>query len=70
VKHDLPLVVDFHVHMLEEGVFRASTNKTVVHRLRRESNARARRARYSLCTHVRPETGIEDMDARGIDIAL
>jgi hypothetical protein len=30
MKHsDLPLVVDFHVHFLNQEVFKASTNKTV-----------------------------------------
>ena len=50
MKHDLPLVVDFHAHMLEEGVFKASTNKTVFTGFGANPMPAPRRAPRSSCT--------------------
>jgi len=71
VKHDLPLVVDFHVHMLEEGVFRASTNKTVFTGFGANPMPAPRPGAAQLMHRMfDPKLEIEDMDARGIDVSV
>ncbi|MGH8668412.1 MAG: amidohydrolase family protein [Burkholderiales bacterium] len=65
------MIVDFHVHMLDEHVFRASTNKTVFSGFGARPASEPRPgARELLQRMMRPETVIEDMDARGIDAAV
>ena len=71
MKHDLPLVVDFHVHMLEEGVFRASTNKTVFTGFGANPMPAPRPGAAQLMHRMfDPKLEIEDMDARGIDVSV
>jgi aminocarboxymuconate-semialdehyde decarboxylase len=65
------MVIDFHVHMLDEHVFRASTNKTVFTGFGANPVSEPRPgARELLMRMMRPEALLEDMDARGIDMAV
>jgi aminocarboxymuconate-semialdehyde decarboxylase len=65
------MIIDFHVHMLDEHVFRASTNKTVFSGFGASPATEPRPgARELLQRMMRPESVIEDMDARGIDMAV
>ena len=65
------MIIDFHVHMLDEHVFRASTNKTVFSGFGANPATEPRPgARALLERMMKPETVIEDMDARGIDMAV
>jgi aminocarboxymuconate-semialdehyde decarboxylase len=65
------MIVDFHVHMLDERVFRASTNKTVFSGFGATPATEPRPgARELLQRMMRPEAVLEDMDARGIDVAV
>ena len=65
------MIIDFHVHMLDELVFRASTNKTVFSGFGANPATEPRPgARALLERMMKPETVIEDMDARGIDMAV
>jgi aminocarboxymuconate-semialdehyde decarboxylase len=72
MKHaDLPLVVDFHVHMLDREVFKASTNKTVFTGFGATPAAAPRPGAQQLMGRMfDPEAEIEDMDARGIDMSV
>lgn len=66
-----PPVIDFHVHMLDEPVFRASANKTVFSGFGANPvNEPRPGTRKLLMRMMNPEAAIEDMDARGIDIAV
>jgi aminocarboxymuconate-semialdehyde decarboxylase len=72
MKHnDLPLVVDFHAHMLNQEVFKASTNKTVFTGFG-ATPATAPRPGVQQFMHrmFDPKLEIEDMDARGIDMSV
>jgi aminocarboxymuconate-semialdehyde decarboxylase len=65
------MVVDFHVHMLDEHVFKASTNKTVFTGFGANPVTEPRPGvRELLMRMMRPEAVLEDMDARGIDMAV
>ena len=65
------MIVDFHVHMLEEHVFRASTNKTVFSGFGANPVSEPRPGvRELLLRSMRPEAILEDMDARGVDVAV
>jgi aminocarboxymuconate-semialdehyde decarboxylase len=72
MKHeDLSLVVDFHVHMLEPQVFKASTNKTVFTGFGATPAAAPRPGAQQLMGRMfDPKAEIEDMDARGIDMSV
>ena len=72
MKHsDLPLVVDFHVHMLNHEVFKASTNKTVFTGFGATPATAPRPGAQPLMHRMYdPKLEIEDMDARGIDISV
>ena len=62
-------VIDFHAHMLDEHVFKASTNKTVFTGYGATPSAAPRPGALELLQRMmRPETEIEDMDSRGIDM--
>ncbi len=64
-------VIDFHAHMLEPEVFEASTNKTVFTGFGAAPAAAPRPGAQSLMARMfDPLAEIEDMDARGIDIAV
>ena len=64
-------VIDFHAHMLEPEVFRASTNKTVLTGFGATPAAAPRPGAQSLMARMfDPVAEIEDMDARGIDISV
>jgi aminocarboxymuconate-semialdehyde decarboxylase len=64
-------VIDFHAHMLEPEVFRASTNKTVFTGFGATPAAAPRPGAQSLMARMfDPAAEIEDMDARGIDMAV
>jgi len=64
-------VIDFHAHMLEPEVFRASTNKTVFTGFGASPAAAPRPGAQSLMARMfDPAAEIEDMDARGIDMAV
>jgi aminocarboxymuconate-semialdehyde decarboxylase len=65
------MIVDFHVHMLDEHVFRASTNKTVFSGFGASPATEPRPgARELLARMMRAEAVIEDLDARGVDVAV
>jgi aminocarboxymuconate-semialdehyde decarboxylase len=72
IQHDdLPLVVDFHVHMLVKEVFAASTNKTVFTGFGASPAAAPRPGAQQLMGRMfDPKAEIEDMDARGIDMSV
>ena len=64
-------VIDFHAHMLEPKVFKASTNKTVFTGFGATPASAPRPGAQSLMARMfDPLAEIEDMDARGIDIAV
>ncbi len=64
-------VIDFHAHMLEPEVFKASTNKTVFTGFGATPASAPRPGAQSLMARMfDPLAEIEDMDARGIDIAV
>ena len=68
---DLPLVVDFHAHMLEPEVFKASTNKTVFTGFGAAPASAPRPGAQQLMGRMfDPKAEIEDMDARGIDMSV
>ena len=63
--------IDFHAHMLDEHVFKACANKTVFTGFGATPAAAPRPGAAELLKRMmRPETEIEDMDARGIDMAV
>lgn len=65
------MIVDFHVHMLDEHVFRASTNKTVFSGFGANPATEPRPGSRALLERMmRPEAVLEDMEARGIDVAV
>lgn len=65
------LTIDFHVHMLDAHVFKASGNKTVFTGFGANPVAEPRPGVRELLDRMqRPEAVIEDMDARGIDMAV
>ena len=72
MKHaDLPLVVDFHVHSLHPEVFKASTNKTVFTGFGANPVATPRPGIENLMRRqYDPELELEDMDKRGVDMAV
>ena len=71
VERRLPPVVDFHVHMLDEQVFRAATNKTVFSGFGAHPATEPRPGTRELMLRMmRPESVVEDMDARGIDVSV
>ncbi|MCF8095208.1 MAG: amidohydrolase [Desulfobacteraceae bacterium] len=68
---DLPLSVDFHVHMLEREVFKASTNKTVFTGFGATPATEPRPGVKEIMNRIfDPEGEIEDMDCRGIDVSV
>ncbi len=68
---DLPLVIDFHAHMLEPEVFKASTNKTVFTGFGATPATAPRPGTRQLVQRMfDPAAEIEDMDARGIDVSV
>lgn len=63
--------MDFHVHMLDEKVFAACANKTVFSGFGANPATEPRPgARALLERMMKPETEIEDMDARGVDMSV
>lgn len=63
--------IDFHVHMLDAEVFKASSNKTVFTGFGAAPAAAPRPGTENLMARIlRPEAILEDMDARGIDQAV
>ena len=68
---DLPLVIDFHAHMLEREVFQASTNKTVFTGFGAAPASAPRPGAQTLMARMfDPDAIITDMDARGIDASV
>ena len=68
---DLPLVVDFHVHMLVKEVFAASTNKTVFTGFGASPAGAPRPGVQQLMGRMfDPRAEIDDMDERGVDISV
>ncbi len=68
---DLPLVVDFHAHMLVKDVFAASTNKTVFTGFGANPATAPRPGAQALMGRMfDPALEIEDMDERGIDVSV
>ena len=64
-------VIDFHAHMLEPEVFKASTNRTVFTGFGATPAGAPRPGAQSLMARMfDPLAEIADMDARGIDIAV
>ncbi len=65
------MIVDFHVHMLDKQVFAASTNKTVFSGFGATPVTEPRPGvRQLLERMMEPQAVLEDMDARGIDVAV
>lgn len=63
-----PLVIDFHVHMLEHEVFEASTNRTVFTGFGATPAKAPRPGAQALMGKMfDPQAILQDMDARGID---
>lgn len=66
-----PLVIDFHVHMLDEKVFEASAGKTVMSGFGKTDQSMQRsRGADMIGRMFKPENQIVDMDARGIDMSV
>ena len=64
-------VIDFHAHMLEPEVFKASTNKTVFTGFGAAPASAPRPGAHNLMARMfDPLLELEDMDARGIDMAV
>ena len=64
-------VIDFHAHMLEPEVFKASTNKTVFTGFGATPATAPRPGAQPLMARMfDPLAEIDDMDARGIDMAV
>ncbi len=64
-------VIDFHAHMLEPEVFKASTNKTVFTGFGATPATAPRPGAQTLMARMfDPAAEIADMDARGIDISV
>ena len=64
-------VIDFHCHLLDPHVFQAATNKTVFTGFGANPATEPRPgARALLERMMKPEAVLEDMDARGIDVAV
>ena len=65
------MIVDFHVHMLDAQVFAASRGKTVFSGFGARAVEEPRPGTRALLERMmRPEAVLEDMDARGIDMAV
>ena len=63
--------IDFHVHMLDAEVFRASANKTVFTGFGAAPAAAPRPGTEGLLARMmNPAAVVEDMDARGIDMSV
>jgi len=70
-RKDIPLVVDFHVHMLEPEVFKMSTSKTVFTGFGATPATAPRPGAQQLMGRMfDPAAEIEDMDARGVDMSV
>jgi aminocarboxymuconate-semialdehyde decarboxylase len=70
-RRDLPIVIDFHAHMLEPEVFKASTNKTVISGFGANPTTQPRPGTQDLMTRIMdPAAEVEDMDKRGIDMSV
>jgi aminocarboxymuconate-semialdehyde decarboxylase len=68
---DLPLVVDFHVHMLVKEVFAASTNKTVFTGFGASPAGVPRPGVQQLMGRMfDPRAEVDDMNERGVDISV
>lgn len=64
-------VIDFHAHLLEPEVFKASTNKTVFTGFGATPASAPRPGAQNLMARMfDPAAEIEDMNARGIDMAV
>jgi aminocarboxymuconate-semialdehyde decarboxylase len=68
----LPLVVDFHAHMLEEEVSRRSAGRTVLSGfgMRENSAARTSPGTRMWAQMTDPAVRIADMDAAGVDVSV
>jgi aminocarboxymuconate-semialdehyde decarboxylase len=68
-RKDLPLLVDFHAHMLEEGALKAATNKTVSTGFGATPNRELRPgAQVFFRKMLDPAAQVADMNERGIDV--
>jgi len=66
-----PLIIDFHVHMLDEQVYEASTGKTVTSGFGKTDLSMQRSQGTNMLGKMfKPEDEIADMDARGIDMSV
>ena len=66
-----PCVIDFHVHMLDQEVFDASTGKTVTSGFGATDQSMQRSRGTSMIGKMfNPEDQIADMDARGMDMSV
>ena len=66
-----PLVIDFHVHMLDQHVFDASSGKTVTSGFGATDRSMQRSRGASMIGKMfNPENQIADMDTRGIDMSV
>ena len=64
-------VIDFHAHILEPEVFKASTNKTVFTGFGATPAAAPRPGAQTLMARMfDPQMELDDMDARGIDMSV
>jgi aminocarboxymuconate-semialdehyde decarboxylase len=63
----LPLVIDFHVHMLDAEVLKASENRTVYSGFSKGGSAQRPNLNEFLRRMLEPDAQIADMDERGID---
>jgi aminocarboxymuconate-semialdehyde decarboxylase len=72
LRPDLPLVVDFHAHMLEEEVSRYSAGRTVLSGFGMHGSAAARTSPGTRmwAQMTDPAVRVADMDAAGIDVAV
>jgi len=66
----LPLVIDFHVHMLDAEVLKASENRTVYSGFGKGGSAQRPNLNEFFRRMLEPDAQIVDMDERGIDLSL
>jgi len=66
-----PLIIDFHVHMLDKQVYEASTGKTVTSGFGKTDLSMQRSQGTNMLGKMfKPKDEIADMDARGIDMSV
>jgi aminocarboxymuconate-semialdehyde decarboxylase len=67
---DVPLAVDFHVHMLDAEVLKASTDKTVTSGFGKAPSTQRAGIGEFFRKMLEPDAQVADMDAAGVDMSV